>query len=62
MALHSKWSEFYFVKPLDPRENSSAEIANSLFGYLRENNILVRYFPKHPLTSSFTKCQYWQAI
>ena len=48
-------ANFIFVKPLDPKGNSSAEIANSLFGYLRANNILVRYFPKHPLTSSFIR-------
>ena len=48
-------ANFIFVKPLDQRGNASAEIANSLFQYLRTNHILVRYFPNHRMTDSFIR-------
>jgi histidinol-phosphate/aromatic aminotransferase/cobyric acid decarboxylase-like protein len=30
-------------------------VAEDLFGHLKQNGILVRHFPNHPLTSSFLR-------
>jgi len=48
-------ANFIFVQPKSSEEEVGPEVALSLFEYLAENNILVRYFPKHPQTSSFLR-------
>ena len=35
--------------------NNSYEGAFNLFDFLNENNVLIRYFPQNPLTSSFVR-------
>ena len=48
-------ANFIFVQPLGAGGEASSENARSLFQYLNENKILVRYFPDHPLTNSYLR-------
>lgn len=48
-------ANFIFVQPLGINGQASAKTAANLFHYLLENKILVRYFPKHPLTESYLR-------
>jgi len=48
-------ANFIFVQPKSSGEGTGPEVALSLFRHLSEHNILVRYFPKHPQTSSFLR-------
>lgn len=43
-------ANFLFAAPVDRSGASGPEVARSLFEWLRVRRILVRYFPKHPLT------------
>ena len=45
-------ANFIFTEPVSKGGKSGKEIAQSLFQYLEENNIFVRYFPNHRLTHS----------
>lgn len=45
-------TNFVFTIPVDPQQCSSPEIAQSLYAFLVENRILVRYFSNHPLIAS----------
>jgi histidinol-phosphate aminotransferase len=48
-------TNFIFVQPKSSDERIGPEVALSLFKHLSEDNILVRYFPNHPQTSSFLR-------
>ncbi|MEX0325435.1 MAG: histidinol-phosphate transaminase [Puniceicoccaceae bacterium] len=54
----SKWdiypseANFLFAEPVSAAGERGPEIASTLFEWLKERKILVRYFPKHPLTAS----------
>ncbi len=48
-------ANFLFTEPKNAAGESSAKIASSLFECLKAERVLVRYFPKHPLTCSFIR-------
>ncbi len=48
-------SNFLFVEPRNAAGEVGAAVAQSLFDFLKENKILVRYFPSSPLTESFLR-------
>jgi histidinol-phosphate aminotransferase len=48
-------ANFIFVQPKCSENGVGTRVALSLFKHLSEDNILVRYFPKHPQTSSFLR-------
>ena len=48
-------SNFLFTEPKNVLGQSGSEVAASLFTYLNDERILVRYFPGHPLTCSFIR-------
>lgn len=48
-------ANFLFTQPKNATGASGAEVAQSLFDYLKANQILVRYFDTHPLTCSFLR-------
>lgn len=48
-------ANFLFTRPVDTAGNYGPEVAQSLFEFLKENQILVRYFPKSPLTDAFLR-------
>ena len=48
-------ANYIFTKPVDSAGNSGPEVALSLFDFLSEHKILVRYFGKDPLTDSFLR-------
>lgn len=48
-------TNFLFTEPKKLSGESGAEVAASLFAYLSDSKILVRYFPNHPLTCSFIR-------
>ncbi len=48
-------SNFLFVEPRNAAGEVGAAVAQSLFDFLKENKILVRYFPSSPLTDSFLR-------
>ncbi len=58
---HLKWftypsaANFLFTEPRNASGETGSEVAADLFQHLREQRILVRYFPKHPLTCSFIR-------
>jgi histidinol-phosphate aminotransferase len=45
-------ANFIFTVPVNAAGDSGPEIAAGLLEWLKERKILVRYFPKHPLTAS----------
>lgn len=45
-------ANFLFGAPVDRAGQAGPEMARDLFNYLESQKILVRYFPKHPLTAS----------
>lgn len=53
--VYPSQANFLFGAPPDGNGNQSPEAASSLFKHLEEHRILVRYFPKHPLTASFLR-------
>lgn len=48
-------ANFVFTRPSDTKGKFGPNIASSLFDYLTDNKILVRYFPKGKLTESFLR-------
>ncbi len=48
-------ANFIFTEPKDVAGNSGPNVASSLFEFLKSQNILLRYFPKHPLTDRFLR-------
>lgn len=44
-----------FTEPKNAAGEVGAEVAASLFEHLKEQRVLVRYFPKHPLTCAFIR-------
>ena len=48
-------ANFLFTQPIAPDGRRDAQVARSLFDHLTANKILVRYFPKHPLTCAFIR-------
>ncbi|MGC6456647.1 MAG: histidinol-phosphate transaminase [Coraliomargaritaceae bacterium] len=48
-------ANFLFTEPRNASGDMGSDVAAALFDYLREQRILVRYFPKHPLTCSFIR-------
>ncbi|MBT3667062.1 MAG: histidinol-phosphate transaminase [Opitutae bacterium] len=61
--IFTKWNwktyesgaNFLFTQPIDSRGLFGEEIALNLFNFLSANNVLIRYFPSNPLTSSFLR-------
>jgi histidinol-phosphate aminotransferase len=45
-------ANFLFVAPANAAGQTGPEVASDLFKHLEARKILVRYFPKHPLTAS----------
>lgn len=48
-------ANFLFGQPVDCRGKKGAGVAAGLFEFLVQAKILVRYFPKHPLTESYLR-------
>ncbi|QYY35835.1 histidinol-phosphate transaminase [Ruficoccus sp. ZRK36] len=48
-------TNFHFVEPKNSAGQTGADVADSLYNYLCTRRVLVRYFPKHPLTQSFLR-------
>ena len=46
---------FLFTEPRTISGEFGLEVAKDLFKHLKQNGILVRHFPNHPLTSSFLR-------
>jgi histidinol-phosphate aminotransferase len=44
-----------FTEPKNAAGQSGAAVAASLFDFLKQSQVLVRYFPSHPLTCSFIR-------
>ena len=55
-------ANFLFTMPIDSKGRTGPEVATDLYDYLTSKNVLIRYFPKHELTSSLPQNQYWQCI
>lgn len=48
-------SNFLFTEPKNAAGETGPEVAASLFEFLKQERVLVRYFPKHPLTCAFIR-------
>lgn len=48
-------ANFLFTEPCDRDGQTGPAVAASLFAHLKSKRILIRYFPSHPLTSSFLR-------
>ena len=48
-------ANFLFTEPKNAAGESGAAVAEDLFRYLKKRKILVRHFPKHPLTCAFLR-------
>jgi histidinol-phosphate aminotransferase len=48
-------ANFLFTEPISAAGSSGGEVARSLFNFLKERRVLVRYFPNHPLTCAFIR-------
>lgn len=48
-------TNFVFTEPCDAAGRSGPAVARSLYDFLCENKVLVRYFPSHALTASFLR-------
>ena len=53
--VYESQANFLFMEPLDRNGQKGPKVAKALFEYLKENRILVRYFPGHALTESFLR-------
>ncbi len=53
--VYPSQSNYLFVRPCDDNGAAGPEIAQSLFQFLLDNKILVRYFGNNPLTHSFLR-------
>ena len=48
-------ANFVFTEPVSSRGERGPAVARSAYEYLFANQVLVRYFPNHPLTASFLR-------
>lgn len=48
-------TNFLFTQPKNAAGESGSEVAADLFEFLKTQRVLVRYFPKHPLTCAFIR-------
>lgn len=48
-------TNFLFTEPRGRGGSAGPEVAASLYNYLKDSRILVRYFPRHALTNSFLR-------
>lgn len=48
-------ANFLFTEPQNRLGETGPDVAADIFNYLHKQQILVRYFPKHPLTCSFIR-------
>lgn len=48
-------ANFVFTEPKNANGETGAEVASALFDFLKSKQILLRYFPKHPLTDRFLR-------
>ena len=48
-------ANFLFTRPTNSAGEFGPEIAKSLFSFLKENRVLVRYFPKSPVTDAYLR-------
>jgi histidinol-phosphate aminotransferase len=48
-------TNFLFTEPKNAAGHSGAEVAGALFEFLKSRKVLIRYFPKHPLTCAFIR-------
>jgi len=48
-------ANFVFTEPKNAKGETGAEVAAALFDFLKSKKILLRYFPKHPLTDRFLR-------
>lgn len=48
-------TNFVFTRPATSSGATGADVARSLFEHLRNDHILVRYFPSHPFTEAFLR-------
>lgn len=53
--VYPSQANFLFVRPQNVAGEWGAEIARSLFSFLKENRVLVRYFGSHALTRDFLR-------
>lgn len=53
--VYPSQANFLFAAPVDASGAQGPEVAASLFSHLESRKILVRYFPKHPLTAGFLR-------
>ena len=53
--VYESQANFLFVEPVGRNGEKGPKVAKALFEYLKENRILVRYFPGHALTGSFLR-------
>ncbi|MGE9290611.1 MAG: histidinol-phosphate transaminase [Puniceicoccales bacterium] len=53
--VYPSQANFLFVRPEDRGGNTGAEVASSLFEFLKANKVLVRYFGSHALTRDFLR-------
>jgi histidinol-phosphate aminotransferase len=48
-------ANFVFTEPVNARGDVGPAVARSAYDHLHAHKVLVRYFPKHPLTASFLR-------
>ena len=48
-------TNFHFVEPQTRNGETGADVAEGLYNHLCARRVLVRYFPKHPLTQGFLR-------
>ena len=48
-------ANFLFTEPKNAAGESGSKVAAELFEYLKKERVLIRYFPKHPLTCAFLR-------
>ncbi|HNX04948.1 MAG TPA: histidinol-phosphate transaminase [Opitutales bacterium] len=53
--VYESGGNFVFAEPASPTKKAGAATARSLYEFLRQNRILVRYFPDDALTESFLR-------
>lgn len=53
--VYPSQSNYLFVAPQNRQGETGPEVARSLFSYLRDRKILIRYFDKHALTRDFVR-------
>jgi hypothetical protein len=55
LETYQSGANFLFTRPTDLRGLFGEQVAFNLFNFLNDNNVLIRYFPQNPLTSSFVR-------